>query len=100
MSRKVWLIFGVMQLAGVALVFLSMRFEVGTGGWREILWIPATLLLFPGVLFGFLNQLLGLSRVLSNWDGTPFMMIVVLINAIAWSTVAVVVARRRARTNF
>jgi hypothetical protein len=97
MTRKVWLIFAVMQLAGVALAFLSMQFEVGTGGWRDILWIPATILLTPGILAGFFANALGSSRVFSNWYGTPVMMVVVLSNAIAWSIVSLVVLRRRGR---
>ena len=88
MSRRLWTIFLVSQVVGVSLASYSARFEVGTGGVREFLWIPAMVLLLPGVFIG----------TVSSWPELPFFALVVIINAGWWNVVTLLIQNKvRAR---
>ena len=87
MRRRMWLVFGVMQLIGVGLAVLSMQYEVGAGGIREYLWIPAAVMLLPGVLLAWGLGTLDMMSSLGRWHGAPFFLIVVLCNVSVWTLV-------------
>ena len=91
MRRKLWVIFLVAQGIGVALAFYSSRFQVGAGGVRDLLWMPALLVLLPGVLIGYVADALGAQLTL--WYGLPFFAAVILINAACWNAVALLVQK-------
>ncbi len=97
MSRKLWAIFVISQIIGVSLAFYSSRFQVGVGGVREFLWMPATLVLLPGILFGYAAEALDFGTRLSRWYGVPFFAIVVLLNAACWNVVVLLIQRRQRR---
>ena len=94
MSRKLWAIFAVSQIIGVGLASYSSRFEVGVGGLREFLWIPAMLLLLPGILLGYATKALDVWGQLARWYDAPFFAVVILLNMGCWSAVHWVVHRR------
>ncbi len=96
MSRKLWAIFVMSQIIGVSLAFYSSRFQVGVGGVREFLWMPATLVLLPGILFGYAAEALDFG-ILSRWYGVPFFAVVVLLNAGCWNVVVLLIQRRQRR---
>ena len=73
----------------------SSRFEVGAGGAHEFLWLPAMLLLLPGLLIGYVADGLNFSNVLGRWYGAPLFVIVVLVNAACWNGVILLTRRRR-----
>ena len=83
MSRRLWAMFFVSQVVGVSLASYSARFQVGVGGVREFLWIPAMVLLLPGVFVG----------AVSSWPELPFFVVVVIINAGCWTAVVVLVQK-------
>jgi len=88
MSRRLWTIFLVSQVVGVSLASYSARFQVGVGGVREFLWIPAMVLLLPGVFVG----------TVSSWPELPFFALVVIINAGWWNVVTLLIQKKvRAR---
>ena len=76
------------QVIGVSLASYSVRFQVGVGGVREFLWIPAMVLLLPGVFVGEVR----------SWPELPFFALVVIINAGCWNLVALLAEKKlRAR---
>jgi hypothetical protein len=87
MNRKLWAIFVILQTTGVSLASYSSRFEVGVGGVREHLWVPAMVALLPGVLLGYAAEALDVGNHLNRWHGAPFFLSVVLVNAACWSLV-------------
>jgi hypothetical protein len=95
MTRKLWAVFLISQIIGVSLFFYSSRFEAGVGGFREFVWIPAMLVLLPGILFGYAADALGLSNGLTRWYGLPFFAVVVLLNAGFWIAIMVLIQRWR-----
>lgn len=95
MSRKLWAIFVILQIIGVSLASYSSRFEVGVGGAREFLWMPAMVALFPGILLGYAADALDVADYLSGWHGAPLFASVVLLNAGCWNLVALLSQRRR-----
>jgi hypothetical protein len=95
MSRKLWAIFVTSQIIGVGLAFYSSRFQVGVGGVREWLWVPATLVLLPGILFGYAADALDLGFLLSYWHAVPFFAAVVLLNAASWNVVVLLIQGRQ-----
>ena len=98
MGRKLWVIFFVSQIIGVGLASYSSRFQVGIGGVREFLWIPATLLLVPGVLFGYAMDALTSGNRFSHWHGLPFFAMVILLNAAFWNLIVLFVRRLKSTT--
>jgi hypothetical protein len=97
MSRKLWMMFVIVQGVGVALAFYSSRFQVGVGGVRDLLWIPAMLVLLPGVVIGHVADALDFGGRLTLWYGLPFFAVVILINAACWNAIALLVQRRQHR---
>jgi hypothetical protein len=95
MSRKLWAIFLISQIIGVSLALYASRFEVGVGGVREFLWVPATLVLLPGVLFGFAADALGLEVGLTRWYGLPFFALVAVLNACSWIAIVRLIEKRQ-----
>jgi hypothetical protein len=95
MSRKLWMILAISQIIGVTLAAYSARFEVGAGGVREFLWIPAMIALFPGILLGYVADALGFANYLGHWYGLPFFASVVLLNVGCWNLVGLLSRRRR-----
>lgn len=94
MSRKIWAIFILSQIIGISLCLYSLRFEEGVGGVREYLWIPAMLVLLPGILFGFVADALDIG-IFSRWYGLPFLAVVVLLNTGFWNAVILLIKRSR-----
>ena len=91
MGRRLWMAFVIAQVIGVSLATYSSRFEVGLGGAREFLWIPATLVLFPGIFLGYGINAIGIR--LDYWYGLPFYAAIVLVNAGFWSIVVLMIRR-------
>ena len=85
MSRKMWLVFTAIQLIGIGLGVFSMQYEVGIGGIREYLWIPAVVMLFPGILLAWGIGALDVMSRLGRWHGAPFFLIAVLCNIGFWT---------------
>ncbi len=94
MSRKLWVVFVISQIIGVSLALYSSRFEVGAGGAREFLWIPAALLLLPGILFGYIANVLSF-RIFNLGSSAAFYVVVVLLNAASWYAVVSIVRNRQ-----
>ncbi|HEV8525844.1 MAG TPA: hypothetical protein VGQ71_15220, partial [Terriglobales bacterium] len=86
------------QLVGIGLGFYSTQFHVGIGGLRDFLWIPAVLLLLPGILLGYGIGTLDSLGKLAGWYGIAFFLAVVLINAVSWNALALVLRSRRRAT--
>ncbi|SRR5713101_3346881 len=93
MGRKLWAIFVISQIIGVSLASYSSRFEVGVGGAREFLWMPAMLLLLPGILFGYAVNALDSGIRLSHWHGLAFFAVVTFLNAAFWNFIVLLVRR-------
>jgi hypothetical protein len=96
MNRKLCAIFVISQMIGVGLALYLSRFQVGVEGVREFLWMPATFVLLPGILFGYAANELDLG-ILSQWYAVPFFAVVVLLNAICWNIIAFLIQRRQRR---
>jgi hypothetical protein len=97
MGRKVWAIFVILQILGVSMALYSSRFQVGVGGVREFLWIPTTLVLLPGILFGYVADALDVGIRLSYWHAAPFFAVVVLLNVASWNVVVRLIEKRQRR---
>lgn len=97
MGPKLWAIFIVSQILGVSVALYSSRFHVGVGGVREFLWIPATLLLLPGILFGYVADALDFGIRLSYWHAVPFFAVVMLLNVASWNLVVWLIQKRQRR---
>lgn len=93
MSRKLWVMFVTSQAIGAGLAFFSSRLQVGVGGARELLWIPAILILLPGILLGYAADALDFGIRMGSWYGLPFFVIVVIINAACWNVIVLLVRR-------
>ena len=95
MGRKLWAIFAISQILGVSVALYSSRFQVGVGGIREFLWMPATLVLLPGILFGYVADALDFGIRLSYWHAAPFFVVVVLLNVASWNVVVRLIQKRQ-----
>ena len=98
MSRRLWVMFVTSQAIGAGLAFFSSRFQVGVGGTRDLLWIPAMLILLPGVLIGYAADAFDFGIRMGSWYGLPFFVVVVLVNAACWNAIIFFVRRRRHRS--
>jgi hypothetical protein len=91
MSRRLWVVFAVSQAIGVALgVYSSLFVQVGMGGVREFLSILPLILLFPGWLLGALDLS---THLMDRWYAAPFLVSVVVVNAVCWNLIAVLMGR-------
>lgn len=94
--KKYWLTFVCTQVVGVLLAIYSMSLEVGIGGWREFVWIPAGFLLLPGVLLPLAAGGLDVSAWLGRWYSVPLFTLAVAVNCASWA-VAYVARKRKSR---
>jgi hypothetical protein len=61
MSKRYWFVFISTQLLGILWSSYALSVQVGVGKWHELVWIPATLLRFPGMLIAYAAGALDIS---------------------------------------
>ena len=59
--------------------------------------MPATLVLLPGILFGYVADALDFGIRLSHWRAVPFFAVVVILNVAFWNVVVRLIQKRQRR---